>query len=184
MASTGDDTPSPSGEPTDANSTPCCSTLLGTILRGAAALLLFVLFGYGAFVQGNDDGAVLMWTIFYIVHALANVVALVGYICTFIESVICTTMFRANLAMIVWSTVLVLITAVQLSKTEHGGDVAGGDMPKAEEREEKAYELAGATLGLVSASCHALYYRLRNKNISNATQGVDNAANDVEAGAS
>ena len=153
----------------DSTSSPssCWHTTIGKLVRHVLCFLMMFLFIYSASVQGNDTGAVIMWIIFYICHGLINLVSLLGYHIRDLHqhSMFLPSMLGFCILMTVWSTILILIVAIQLSKVEDDdNNVDGGDNPEASEREEKAYELAGVILGFMSSSCHAYYYY---KNVSN-----------------
>lgn len=116
----------------------------------ALLLILGALFTYSFVVQFNDGADVALWLVFYVAQAA---VAFLGVV---ILSP-CgpnrgrSVLLSAALIMGLWSVVMIILSSIDLAKTEAGGEETGGDNDGATEREEKAYEVAGAALGLASA---------------------------------
>lgn len=131
-----------------------CGRRTRTILLGPL-LILAALFVYSFAVQFNDASDMASWLAFYAAHVLFALV------CIIVLSPCCCgsnisgqgrIVLLASAAVLgIWSVVMVILSAVDLSKTEAGGEERGGDNDGATEREEKAYEVAGAAVGLVSA---------------------------------
>lgn len=113
---------------------------LGTVLS--------ILFIIAASLQWTDANLNLMWGIFYVAHA---VLAIVGTL----RMCMCKAMLSKPIlfvsgAMLLWSIALLIVAAVDLSKTPSGGAKEGGDASNRTERQEIGYELGGSILGCLS----------------------------------
>jgi hypothetical protein len=79
-------------------------------------------------------------------------VFLVYYMCCFPS----IAMYILTAAVAIWSIVYIVISSLKLKDTPKGGDTTGtGDNANQTLRQEYAYELAGASIGLVSSLYHA-----------------------------
>ena len=118
-----------------------CSTLLFGI-----SLLFFAAFVYSTVVQNNDVD-MLLWSIFYGLHAGVVFLSMVYFKCPISKLEKLIYFLSAGIA--VWSTVYVVLISLKLANSvEEGG-----------EKEEYIYELAGASIGLFSALYHGAVVR-------------------------
>lgn len=124
----------------------------GRVFLGLISLILIAIFVYSAIVQGNDEGDAIQWIIFYSLNAVVPAIFLMHYICCFPVRVL----HLFSVAMVIWSIVLIVIASLKLSDTAAGGGVSGGDNDNATLQEEYIFELAGASIGLVSSLFHSL----------------------------
>jgi len=138
----------------------CCCTVCYPFWALCPSIFLLILFVASTVLQFNDVDLSIMWSLFYLLHAILILSLLLlrqGWIrCTAAEQIKIVASCPA-VGMIVWSLILICIASVDLSKVEEGGPEDGGDNESATEKEEVAYELAGACLGFLSASYH-LYF--------------------------
>lgn len=126
-------------------------------IRMSLSILLLVIFVYSTVVQFNDENLSVAWTLFYLLHAIVIllILALLRRGNTLkAEGTMFTLLPVIGISL--WSLVFIAVTSLELSRTPAGGPEEGGDNPGASEREEIAYELAGACLGLVSAAYHGM----------------------------
>jgi hypothetical protein len=157
-------TPAATNE-THSSSTPTRSA--GRCLRWtniAVSLFFFVIFVASAiFKKGDGGGSAILWLLFYIMHAVTAGTCLLLQSCCRKPCVERPVMFLA-VSMVVWSIIMVAMSGKQLADTPAGGPDAGGDNNNWSNRQEKAYELAGASLGLASGLYHVLIYKCCKKN--------------------
>ena len=126
-----------------------CPTVALTIVSA----LFLVLFVYAAIANSNDgEGFRIMWIAFYSLHAALAGLAIVQRACAVLNT------FLPSMAIFlaVWSTTLMILAAIQASRTDSGGPEQGGDIDGRDEKEEHIFEAAGAGLGLLSALFHLL----------------------------
>jgi hypothetical protein len=121
-----------------------------TIFLSIISFCFLGLFVYSATTQDNDvDG--LQWMFYYAVNATLVAVFIVYYACCFPLKVL----YLLSTSVVIWSCVYIVIAALKLSDTPKGGDDKDtGDNDNMTLREEYAFELAGASLGLFSAMYH------------------------------
>jgi hypothetical protein len=125
----------------------------------AVSLFFFVIFGASAiFKKGDGGGSAVLWLLFYIMHAVTAGACVLLVRCCPVPCVERPIMGLA-IFMVVWSIFMVAMSAKQLADTPAGGADAGGDNNNWSNRQEKAYELAGASLGLASGLYHVLVYK-------------------------
>jgi hypothetical protein len=110
------------------------------------------LFTVSAVIQINDEDS-LGWLLFYAFHATLAALCVIQNLLCFPQKLV----LGLAAAMMNWSIVLVIIFALRLHNTEHGGPDEGGDDPNRNAREEIEVEVAGAALGLISALYHAVW---------------------------
>ena len=129
----------------------CCS--FGCIFLGLISLVLCGLFVYSAVVQDNDaDG--LQWIMYYSFNALVPVVFLIYYY-TSCFPVMAIHLLSALTA--IWSIVYIVIASLKVQDTPSGGATDGtGDNDNQTLQEEYIFELAGASIGLLSSLYHPI----------------------------
>jgi hypothetical protein len=128
------------------------------LFRHGTSVFFVALFAISASFQGNDASASLLWMLFYALHAVAAALFLVFACCVGLPC-LDRPMVGLGAAMAVWSVVLVTVSAIRLAGAAAGGPRAGGDASAFTDREEKALEVAGAALGLVSALYHTIVWK-------------------------
>lgn len=120
------------------------------------SLCFFAIFVASATFQGNDTGnSAIVWTIFYALHAVVAGACMVLQCCNVLPCVEKPVLSLAS-SMLIWSIIMVVTTSIKLSDAESGGADQGGDSANWNDKEEKAYEVAGAALGLASGLYHVL----------------------------
>lgn len=121
-----------------------------TIFLSVTSCLFFGVFVYSATTQDNDaDG--LQWMIFYALNAALVGGFIVYYACCFPLKVL----YLLAASMGIWSSVYIVIAALNLKDTPKGGAEEGtGDNDNMTLYEEYAFELGGASLALFSALYH------------------------------
>jgi hypothetical protein len=131
-----------------------CSKVMKCIALSISALL-FVLFIASSVVQDNDtDGSAILYLIFYALHAIvAGAYFFSHFMCQVRMSRFVTGL---GSAMLIWSIGFIINSSIDYSRTTAADDItkAGGDIPNASNKEGIAYEIAGATLGAISALYH------------------------------
>mmetsp|Transcript_14115 Transcript_14115/g.19834 ORF Transcript_14115/g.19834 Transcript_14115/m.19834 type:complete len:208 (+) Transcript_14115:136-759(+) len=116
--------------------------------------IFLALFVYSV-IEQRDDKDGFRWMLFYgFSAALAAVYIVHRFIC-FPEKMV----LGLSAAMLVWSSILIVIASIKLSNTPSGGPEEGGDDSEMTEREEIIFELAGAAVGWGSAFWHATMVR-------------------------
>jgi hypothetical protein len=160
------------------SNTPAPNSAAATYLAGAptrlgqckkwtciiVSTILFVLFVASSTFQQNDTGgSAITYLLFYALHAIVAGAYLLSYcLCTPRLFKVVQTL---GVSMMIWSIVFIILSSVQYTNTDSGGTNAGGDNPNATKKEEIAYEIAGATLGLASAMYHVfIVYRAGQTN--------------------
>jgi hypothetical protein len=124
------------------------------LIRLFIQVFLVFLFLASFAVQFNDAADVIAWIIFYFAQAVLafGMAVYLTYPQKYFD---CYSRQRglAQMAgsLAIWSLVLVVIASIDMAKTPSGGEEEGGDNDSATKREEIAYELGGAMLGLVAA---------------------------------
>jgi hypothetical protein len=125
----------------------CSCGAVMILLISTAFLALFV---YSATTQNNDSDK-LKWVIFYALSASLAALFMVSYMCCFPAKVF----YVLSVGMIIWSIVIIVMTAMDFKKTEKGGAKVGtGDNDNQTLRQELGYELGGASLSLLSSLYH------------------------------
>jgi hypothetical protein len=120
------------------------------------SIIFFALFVASAvFKKGDSGGISIVWTIFYVMHAVTVGACLIFLSCCKVPCVKKPLVMLVS-SMTVWSITMVVFSALEVSKTLSGGPANGGGNQNWTNKQEKAYQLGGAVLGLVSA----LYYIL------------------------
>ena len=124
----------------------------GSIALLVVSTIFFAIFLYSAIVQQNDgDG--LQWIFFYAIHATIPGMFLFHYFCCFPDKLI----YGLSAAMACWSVAFLIISSIDLSKTETGGAKVGtGDEDNLTFHTELAFEVAGSALTLASAFYHII----------------------------
>jgi len=130
------------------SSSSCFSFYCGLIIL--TSLVLLALFLYSASMQSNDiDG--IHWIIYYSFSAAIPAVFLVYYMYCFPTIVV----YVLSAANAIWSIVYIIISALNLNDIPKGGATNDtGDNPNQTLRQEIAFELAGASIGLFSSLYH------------------------------
>jgi hypothetical protein len=125
--------------------------------RLTVGMVLLVIFVASLVWQFNDSGAAVSWALFYFLHALLAGIGIVRHFgCR--AALPPKILLGVTAVSAMWSIVLMGISGANLANTASGGQDAGGDNPNATAREEQAYELGGAFLGLASAVFHATLF--------------------------
>lgn len=128
-------------------------------MNSGISLFFFAIFVASAIFKTNDAGGVsVLWTLFYSLQAIVAGACLVLQCCLKLPCVRKPVLGLA-VSMLVWSIIMVIITSINLADAPGGGPSEGGDNNDWTNREEKAYELAGAALGLASALYHVLVWK-------------------------
>ncbi len=139
--------------------TSTCGKVMKCIVLSISAFL-FVLFVASSVVQDNDTGVTaFVYLIFYAFHAIvAGAYFFSHFMC---KSMLTQLVTGLGGGMLGWSIVLVVLSSIDYSKTTAQDDVtdAGGDNPNATKKEEIAYEIAGAALGVISSIYHVCMAR-------------------------
>lgn len=129
---------------------------------GKTSVLLIVsaifiaLFVYSAVVQDNDMDSIL-WLLFYALSAAVPCAFIAHYFVCFPQKVV----YGLCVVMLIYSSVLIIMPSIQLSKTgpedkvDGTGD-AGADSSK---QEELIFEVAGGGIGFISALYHIIATR-------------------------
>eukprot|EP00568_Trieres_chinensis_P004383 CAMPEP_0183303300 /NCGR_PEP_ID=MMETSP0160_2-20130417/8792_1 /TAXON_ID=2839 ORGANISM="Odontella Sinensis, Strain Grunow 1884" /NCGR_SAMPLE_ID=MMETSP0160_2 /ASSEMBLY_ACC=CAM_ASM_000250 /LENGTH=174 /DNA_ID=CAMNT_0025466187 /DNA_START=34 /DNA_END=558 /DNA_ORIENTATION=- len=117
----------------------------------APAVIFSSLFVISFSVELYDSNYAAAWLAFYALHAVLAISVLI-FSCANRLPAHARLVLGGAAALLVWSIHMIVITSVDLARTEHGGEVKGGDINSATEREEKAFEVGGSTLGMVSAA--------------------------------
>lgn len=125
------------------------------------SVVFFAIFLMSAIFQHNDQG-IIVWILFY--YAL-TVLALVGialhcglFVSNTTEgSLLKTALYGACLGMMVFSIVLLILSAVAFAQADSSDE--GQDAENLNDKEEKAFEMGGAILGLISTFFHLYSFR-------------------------
>uniref|UniRef100_A0A7S1FPF3 MARVEL domain-containing protein n=1 Tax=Corethron hystrix TaxID=216773 RepID=A0A7S1FPF3_9STRA len=127
-----------------------CVVIMRDVLVGS----LVIIFIYAIIVQANDTSGIVLWSIFYALHALLCALALISYHVDSIKNKSKCILLPISVALIIWSLIQIIVVYTQLGRADDTEE-KGGDNPSATDREEKIYELIGAIFGLVVASVHS-----------------------------
>ena len=125
-------------------------------LNWGTSLFFLVIFIVSATFQENDGSGSILWMIYYILHAVTVAFYFFFRACANVPRVDKPLMALGG-GMLVFSIGMVCASAVKLTKADASD--AGEDAAKFNDKEEKAYEVAGATLGLVSAIYHIAIWK-------------------------
>jgi hypothetical protein len=154
-----DTTPTMGNNSTSSTTNGKCSKVCNYICMAISAFL-FILFVASSVVQDNDTGgSAIVYLLFYALHAIvAGLYLLSTCLCT---QRCAKGVIALGVGMFVWSVVFVIISSVQVSKLTPADDIVeeGGDNPHATKKEEIAYEIAGAALGMCSTMYHIFMAR-------------------------
>lgn len=122
------------------------------------SVVLMALFIYSAIVQNNDNDKIL-WYMYYSLSAVIPAFFLCHYMICFPVKI----MYAFTSGMAIWSIVMIIIISLDLADTSKDEVKANSDQTV---REELTLELAGVSIGLVSALYHACASRcfVGNKN--------------------
>jgi hypothetical protein len=118
----------------------------------AIGVILSVVFVISASLEFNDTDKVIMWFIFYVIHAILAMFGVVRPFC--LTQLLSKPMLLVSMGMLVWSLVLMGLAAWDLAKAEKGGATQGGDANAQTYRQEVGFELGGAILGILSTIYH------------------------------
>lgn len=127
----------------------------------ALGIVFTILFVISASLEFNDIKSAIMWAIFYIIQAILAIFGLVRILCC--KGMLTMPILIVSLAMLIWSLVLIGLSAYDLAKAESGGDAQGGDADNRTDKEEIGFELGGAILGALSTIYHVCLVKCCDK---------------------
>lgn len=125
-------------------------------LNWGVSLGLLAVFVASAVLQKNDANSSWNWVLFYAFHAATVALFFFFRACASVECIDKPLLVLGG-GMLVWSVVMVAISGKQLSDAKSSD--AGGDSDRLNDRQEKQLEVAGASLGLISAVYHVAIWK-------------------------
>ena len=144
----------------------CCS--LGCIFLNLISLAFIGLFVYSAITQTNDvDG--LQWIIFYSINAAIPAFFVVRY--TFCSCFPVKLIYLFSVIATIWSIVYIVISSLNL---KDGGSSGAGENENPTLRQDIIFELAGASVCLISS----LYHLFITKCCIKTEDKVEDATNE------
>ncbi|KAG7348911.1 transmembrane family 220 helix protein [Nitzschia inconspicua] len=128
----------------------CSCGAVAILLVSCAFLAVFV---FSAIVQKNDLSDHMQWLLFYSLSAAVVALFMISYMCCFPTKAF----YVLSVGMSIWAIVIIIMTALEFSKSEKGGPKEGtGDNDSQTLRQELGYELGGASLSLISSLYHTM----------------------------
>ena len=147
----------------DASASPNSTMRLPTkIVHTTISTLLLVLFLYSAVTQHNDNDGVFVWILFYYSNAFLAALALTFYFGLYKSSPALVTNGLYLVAGLIWLWALILAIMSGIAFANASSEDEGGDAASFNDKEEKAFEMSGALLGLVAAVFHGLAFKYGN----------------------
>jgi Transmembrane family 220, helix len=139
---------------------PSLSRSMHGILIGVG-LFFFAIFLMSAIFQYNDQG-IMVWLIFYYALAVLALVGVALHCGLFVSNreFIKKGLYGACLALLVYSVVLTIISALAVAKADP--EDKGEDAENFNDKEEKGFELGGAMLGMVSVAFNVYSFHKAN----------------------
>ena len=140
----------------EAGSSGSCVPKFVKCLNWSTSLFFLGIFILSATFQENDGSGSIIWLLYYALHAVMVAFYFFFRACA---NVACVDkpLLALGGAMLIFSVVMVSISAAKLSSADASDP--GQDAAKFNDKEEKAFEVAGSTLGLISAMYHIAIWK-------------------------